>query len=69
MAKKRDAIKDILGDAEALLGIKELTEADITSIPLEALTPYPKTLIAHIVLLKWSIWWIPLERTGYLSPL
>lgn len=42
MAKKRDAIKDILGDAEALLGIKELTEADITSIPLEALTPYPK---------------------------
>lgn len=42
MAKKRDAIKDILGDVEALLGIKELTDADITSIPLEALTPYPK---------------------------
>lgn len=41
MAKKRDVMTDILGDAEALLGTDVLKVTDVTPIALDVLIPYP----------------------------
>lgn len=42
MAKKRDVMTDILGDAKALLGTDTLRVTDITPIALDVLIHYPK---------------------------